>query len=223
MKSYLCMKSIWSKVKSAACRSFWGALLLAGQSLFATAGYYVNDAIVQAPPMVPPQIDATNFINHNVFIINFTNGEPTFYGANLPPYQMANTINYTNSSGAQMSFNSGWDAEAFFPQAGQLKRASSFFNAGTIDVGTITTSNLFTINNFFFGSFSGAKLLISATNVANPGTINMGFESLLSIKGGSVDLSRSTVTKARVSISLTGRSSLIPAFWTGTGGSEQTS
>ena len=48
-----------------------------------TAGLYVNDSIMVAPPAIAPNVDATNFVNHNVFVINFTNIEPPWYTFDL--------------------------------------------------------------------------------------------------------------------------------------------
>ena len=50
--------------------------LLAGLTVLqahAAAEFYVNDGVVLCPPQIPPQVDATNFVNNNYFDINYTN------------------------------------------------------------------------------------------------------------------------------------------------------
>ena len=37
------------------------------------APLYENWGLVECPPDIPPTIDASNFVNHSQFIINFTN------------------------------------------------------------------------------------------------------------------------------------------------------
>lgn len=179
------------------------ALASSGSAFGQAATFYENNGVLVAPPAIPPNIDAVNFVNRGTFVINFTNVSfpITAPPAGLPPYETQNTVNYTNAAGHLMSANLGFRLETYDSNTHLRRRAGSFFNAGTINVGTIDTTNFlvgreayFDSSNFFFlGTIAGAKLQVNATNIASPGTINMGFESLLSFKGRSIDLTRSTI------------------------------
>jgi len=46
-------------------------LTLAAGPLQAASDFYVNNSVVLCPPEIPPQVDATNFVNNNYFSINF--------------------------------------------------------------------------------------------------------------------------------------------------------
>ncbi len=171
-------------------------LLSALSVLGDTSAVYENFGLVQAPPDIPPQIDASNFINHAQFIINFTN-----FSLNLPltipPYETQDTRNYTNDFGADMECNTGFRFDLYSSDTSQRTRASTVFNNGTVDCGTLGTSNFVVFNNFLFGSVlgtgSGIKCLIDSTNFFNPGTINIGFDGLLKVTAEKVDVSRGTL------------------------------
>src|SRR5580765_7929925 len=100
-----------------------------------------------------------------------------------------------------MSCNTGFRFETYNSSTSQRQRASSFYNVGVMNTGTADTTPYF-VNRFgnfggllveFIGTIAGSKTIINATNVVMPGTNNMGFESLLTIKGDSVNLSRTTI------------------------------
>jgi hypothetical protein len=172
------------------------ALVLGPAALSQTSALYENWGVVQCPPEVPPMIDASNFVNHASFLINFTNGNLLTLPVTTKPFETTSTLNYTNDFGALMSCNAGFRMETF-PQSGARQRASSLYNNGTIDCGTVGTSNLIIIGGFLFnlvGSGAGVKCQVDATNIYNPGTINMGFDSLLSLKAENLDLSHGTLT-----------------------------
>lgn len=138
----------------------WLVVALPGLSR-AAAVVYTNDAIVQCPPQIAPQIVATNFVNVSYFSIN----------SNFEPYETTETVNYTNVG--QMLSGVGFRFETSPAGAGVRRRAGTLFNNGTIDC--------------------GSKLLASATNILHSGVIDMGYESLLSLKGHKIDLNRGTV------------------------------
>jgi len=167
------------------------ALALGGSASSQTADFYMNDGIVNCPPQVPPQIDATNFVNNNFFSINFTN-----FTENSQQYQTASTRNFTNNG--LMIGNSGYQFDTGPTGAGQRRMAANFVNRGLISVGSGANPNVFF--NFFFGfgfGFGGSfspKLLISATNVVNPGTNVVGVDGLFRLAGKTVDLNRGTIT-----------------------------
>src|SRR5258707_3844948 len=164
-------------------------------------GFYENDALVQAPPDIIPNVDATNFVNRAHFILTFTNQIPFDPPPQLPyPFETQDTINYSNVGvSAFLSCNTGFRFETFNPLVGQRQPAGSVFNDGIIHCGTIDTSNTFSFFSFgssifFFGTVSGAKFIASATNIVNHGEIDMGFDSLLSLKGDSIDMERGVLT-----------------------------
>lgn len=169
------------------------ALTLVSKALSQT---YENWTVVQCPPEVPPNIVATTFINHTEFLINFTNYNMGALPVTTPPYRgWSETLDFTNDFGATMSCNTGFDIQTY-PLSGSGRRASSLYNNGTIDCGTLGTSNVFVIGGFLYnlvGSGEGVKCKVNATNIVNPGTINMGYNSLLTLKGERIDLTRGTL------------------------------
>src|ERR1039457_2267422 len=172
------------------------ALVLGPAALGRTPAFYENYGVVQCPPEIPPTIDASNFINHAEFFVNFTNGNLLTLPVATPPYETSSTLNYTNDFGAVMSCNTGFRMETYSLQSGQRQRASSLYNNGTIDCGTLGTSNVIFIGGFLFNLFgtgSGVKCLVNASNIYSPGTINIGFDSLLSLRAESIDLTHGTL------------------------------
>src|SRR5947207_9130419 len=94
---------------------------------------YENAGFISAPPDLPPNIDAFNFVNNGTFIINLTNQLWLLPPFQSPlPFEMQNVHNYTNSAGMFMSFNTGLRVDTFDPTVGVRKPASTFHNEGTI-------------------------------------------------------------------------------------------
>src|SRR3954454_12794164 len=184
MRSNL-MKLLLPGVKSRSCgfkRRMPALLLVLLATLLNHAAHaqiltYENDGIVNAPPDIPPNIDAINFVNANQgqFIINFTNdllpGE--FYGFGMDPYTWQNTQTYSNLFGALMACNTGFRFDTFDPVQGRTRAANTFFNAGTIECGTPDTLSFFELdsafhsNTTYFVDFSleGAICTINAKNI----------------------------------------------------------
>lgn len=139
-----------------------------------TAAFYINDGVVTSPP----QIDATNFVNNGTFNI-FTSA----------PFDTSNTRNFTNRN--LMNGSPGFRFDTFLGGVGgngSRQMAANFVNSGSISAGGI--SGFFT-NNFFF--FGGAKLLVSATNIINPGSLTIETDGLLRLTGKNVDLTRASI------------------------------
>jgi hypothetical protein len=154
-----------------------------------TATFYVNDGSVNCPPEIPPQIDALNFVNNNFFSINFTN-----LATLTQLYETANTLNFTNRG--TMIGNNGFRFDTAPTESGLRRMANSFYNPGTITVGSINNTNAFGALFFgFFGlNFGLPQLVISATNVIDPGTNIVGENGLFQVTGRQVDLSRGVIT-----------------------------
>jgi hypothetical protein len=153
---------------------------------------YTNNAVISFPgtEQYPPQIDATNFVNNGSFTINFQT--LTF---NNQLFETSDTLNYINSS--SMSCNTGFNFDNQSSSSGMRSMAASFNNTGTItcnSFGGIDFNNIFDILNseeliFGFGQFNAW-----ATNIVNPGAVDVGPDGLMQFSGVNVDLSRSTLT-----------------------------
>jgi hypothetical protein len=153
--------------------------------------FYVNDAVVQAPPQIPPQVDAINFVNNSYFSITFTNldysGDTLSYNAVL--FQPVDCLNFTNFS--YMSVNAGINFLTVPSGAGQERMAANFFNPGVIYVGSDTNLVIVGPNALFYPGLP--QLRVQATNIFNPGAIVVGYDGLCSFNGQTVDLSRGSL------------------------------
>ena len=155
----------------------------------AASDFYVNDSFINCPPQIPPQVDATNFVNNNYFSINFTNL------LSVQPYRMANTLNYTNNG--YMVGNYGFQFDTGPSGSGTRRMANNFKNAGTITVASASNTNTFF--GFFFNTFfqltASPKLMISATNVSLRSSTNtVGLNGLMTVTGKNVDLNRANIS-----------------------------
>ena len=149
-----------------------------------TDPYYINNLkLVFNPPDAPPMIDATNFINNVAFIDN------TFNSLFVAPFEMANTVYYTNFG--VLGALQGFRFDTFNTETALYTRAGTLHNAGgaVINCGGTNDGSYFTTNASFFLSIDGALCLASATNIINRGTIEMGPNGLLSLQGQNVSLS----------------------------------
>ena len=168
------------------CKFPLGCLLLslASANVHATSDFYVNDGVVLCPPQIPPQVDATNFVNNNFFNINFTNFVQQ-------QYQTAGTWNYTNNG--VMIANGGFRFDTAPTGSGTRRMAASFVNNGTISAGSaVNNTNLFA--GLFFFTAGLPKLQISATNVSLRSSTNIvGADGLFSLAGKNVDLNRAHI------------------------------
>ncbi len=168
-------------------------LLVASAAWAQPMTYYVNDGVVQCPPDIPPQIDALNFINNNSFTIIDTN----ILIPNSRLYDTSDTINFTNSASAVMVGDPGFQFDTAPSGSGLRQRAGAIYNAGRITVGTGTNTVIGFIvtgtgtNVPIFASLP--KLICNATNIINPGVINLGFESLCSLSAENINMNRGTL------------------------------
>jgi hypothetical protein len=156
-------------------------LLVAPLARAGTAPYYINDSLFLSPPKTPPVVDATNFVNNNRFILEDT----SLLFPYITPFSTYNTLNFTNRS--VLTCVSGFNFSTV-PTYDLPRAARSFYNSGSINAATNGGSF------FFSGLFSEAiSVLIWATNVANPGSINLGYNTLLNVTGNQVDLNRAAL------------------------------
>lgn len=146
---------------------------------------YQNDAVVNYPGNVanPPVIDATNFVNTGTFIINFTAG----FGLNAPFYETLDTQNYLNTGPGLMMGNTGFIFDNQNGDTQSRSRSASFLNQGTISCGsTNNTGDPFLGFLTLIGYYP--QCLVNATNISNPGKIEVGSNGKIQFAGSSVDL-----------------------------------
>jgi hypothetical protein len=149
------------------------------------------------PGNPPPIIDATNFDIENQFTINFTATVP-----NPETFETWNTINYTNNglmvANAPLSINGvflsiapgcGFLFDTQTTNVNDHQMAGTFYNPGSIRVNSIIDNSNDVTALLTIGEFDAW-----ATNIVNPGTIDLGPESLLQLTGQIVKLARSQLT-----------------------------
>ncbi len=151
-------------------------------------GYTNNDVLSLT---VPPQIDAWNFVNNGSFAINqfvspttvgIIGGFGGFTGGFSLPYETASTTNYLNAG--VLDSSTGFRFDYFNRQTQQRQMAASVVNASSGVINCGTSTNLFALS-----LQNGSVFSVSATNIVNRGTINLGPDSLLSLQGQNIDLS----------------------------------
>jgi hypothetical protein len=162
------------------------SLAMARAALAADASY-INNAVINYPLNVnyPPDIDATNFINNNQFIINFT-----VLSLVQPFYETSDTVNFTNRG--LMMANTGFQFDTQLAANNEIVNrvmAGSFYNSGTISCGSV---NDLTATVFFGAPYD--QCLVSATNVVNPGVLDVGQDGLIQFTGQNMDLTRGRFT-----------------------------
>jgi len=166
---------------------------------------YENDAVLNftVPPGLLPAVDATNFLNNNWFQVAFTSTKGGLNG-NAELYETEDTVNYTNigtmvatssiltnGSSLILSFNPGcgFNFDTYNTDSGLEQMAGSFYNPGSIRA----NSQIDLAQQFLLVSTVG-KCLVNATNIIiNPGTIELGLDSLIQLTGQNVDLTRGTL------------------------------
>jgi hypothetical protein len=143
------------------------------------------------PDNPPPTIDATNFDNEGVFTVTFG-----VYNFNVEYYEPWNVRNYTNNGfmlvdDMYATVNPGFQFDTQTANGHQM--ANSFYNAGTISCGDTKNSA------FLYGA---GQLIVSATNITNPGQVEIGPNGFMLFTGGNVDLSYGTVAMNGFDISI---------------------
>jgi len=171
----------WRRGKSLC---FWlPAGLLLARAVSGADALYQNDGVITFPGTVsfPPQIDATNFVNNDIFTINGI-------GA---PYETSDTLNYTNNGWMSSDVGFWFDTQT----TGMIPRqmAGNFVNLSAHEVDC------------------GYDFLVWATNIVSPGTLNVpgimtvinyrnqnspvfGLVASVQFTGQNVDLTRGVVT-----------------------------
>jgi hypothetical protein len=159
---------------------------LSAISIFAaTTPVYINNSPLLAPPALPPQIDATAFVNRSTFDINsffggfiFVVGDTAFAtGSNIDPFEMMNTRFVTNAPGAVMSGSPGFRFEYFSASNNARLAQTAWENRGFIQADPL--------------------LRVMSTNILNRGALEVTDLGLIRLQGTNVDVSRSTLLAGR--------------------------
>lgn len=157
---------------------------------------YDNENNFDPAPQDIPNIDALAFLNNNTFTIDFASS------SHLQLFETEDTLNYTNNG--LMIGNNGFLFDTLTLSNGLHSMASTFNNAGTIRVGSA-------IDGLFPVDAQPPELIVSATNIVNPGTVVVGqtvvitsesgtaitaeeANGLMQFNGQNVDLSRSSLS-----------------------------
>jgi hypothetical protein len=164
--------------------------LLLAPSALATIPLYQNDAALHyaVPGNPPPNIDATNFVNNNSFSVDLDYINVGLVTVDY--YEPWNVRNYTNNGFMSVTTD---DPLIFYPTPG--------FYAGIVPTFQFDTQTTGSVPHLMANSFnnsgeidSGGQLIVSATNILDPGIIVMGPNSVMRFTGGNVDLTRMLTT-----------------------------
>ena len=184
------------------------------QTALATDPIYQNGDNLQylVPSSPPPTIDAAAFYNYGTFEVGFQAYTPTpelFETHNTVNYTntgylVANSPNYTNGAFiylGQASFGSGFNFDTLTTNQIPRKMAGTFYNPGFIRCDSVQDgNNIYTINfgaglvfHFYLVTSLG-QCKVSATNVINSGSIDVGTGGLIQLGGKTVDLTGGQLT-----------------------------
>ena len=157
--------------------------LVSSRVALAADSVYVNNAVINYPLNVniPPVIDATNFINNSQFIINFQ----LLVSLTQPFYETSDTLNYTNYG--LMVADTGFQFDNQSSATGLRTMAGTFYNPGTVGCGSLI------YDTTAFGS-PYDQCFVNATNIVNPGLLDVGADGLIQLTGQHVDLTRGQLT-----------------------------
>jgi hypothetical protein len=204
------MNTLFSAVRVVArCRLFAAlAGLFVAPAVWATIPLYYNDGpviytIPGTPP--PPQIDARAFFNDGggTFTINYATYHP-----GTPFYEMMNTLFYTNTGTMivngpittngldilnldALSFGCGFKFDQ--QTSSQNLWSGTFYNSGNVRcVSSVDGNDIFSlgllVGTELYSLQSFGECLIAATNIINPGVIDVSEDGLIQMAGNMVDL-----------------------------------
>lgn len=154
---------------------------------------YENDGVVNTPIT----IDAITFVNNGLFEIpvtgfvvgtNFSLLDIILINTTTATYDFSDVVNYTNRG--TMACDTGFNFDTAPSDAGVRHRAANFVNANPGQIFCGTLNGPFNTNFVFIVA---PKLNISASNVVNSGFLDVGVNGLLTLGGGSVNLTRGTL------------------------------
>lgn len=181
----------------------WLFLPLAGEAQFipeydnTTPNYY---STLTEP--FPPNITASAFYNDAVFSVSYDTANNT---KTLWLYKSADTLFYTNDVYGYIAINNpdlyavnvGMDFDLFTNTADYM--AGTFVNLGTIHCDSVLDSNeVVIVNGNLYPLANYGVCLVSATNIIDSGTIEVGDNGLISLTGENVDLTHSILNVENV-------------------------
>ena len=148
----------------------------------------VYNYTIASPGNPPPVFDATNFIINGSFTVN---SEALTINTEL--YEPLDVVNYVISG--TMTNNTGFKFDSLTNGAAPgHAMAGSFYNGGEISCASFTdTSVAFFTDNLLLGLYAG-EFIASATNIVNPGAVDVGTGGLMQFTGQNMDLSQGTFT-----------------------------
>lgn len=160
--------------------------------------YYVSSGPSTGP--FPPAIFATNFDNEALFSINYS----TYTSKPKETFEPTYVLNYTNGENGVMTVNnpinlnevilSLYSVGFQFDQgsATEQAEAGTFFNQGTIRCdSTIDGNNIYTLDGLeVYALLGSGQCAVNATNIINPGNIDVSVNGSITLTGQNVDLSR---------------------------------
>ena len=126
--------------------------------------------LAQTLPAAPLNFYINNDVVNNAPNIDATNFINNNFFSAGSLYETTDTLNYTNND--TMSGGIGFRFDTFSGSTRSM--ASSFYNPGSITV--------------------GSQLIVTATNLVSPGTMDVGANGLLQLTGQNVDLTRGMFT-----------------------------
>lgn len=151
---------------------------------------YVNNAIVAYPGTLtaPPEIDAVTFVNNSVFAINFSEMDIALYFETGLPlyYETSDTLNFTNNyvmesdTGYQFDNQSSSDMGLRTPAA-NFDNSGSITNGSVADLGDVISGLLIDLGSY-------PACIVNATNIVNPGVVDVGNGGLIQFTGQNIDL-----------------------------------
>ena len=160
--------------------------------------YYVSSGPSTGP--YPPAILATNFDNEALFSINYS----TYTSKPNEIFEPTYVLNYTNGANGVMTVNNPINLNqvilslysvAFQFDEGSLTEqaeAGTFYNQGTIRCdSTIDGNNIYSFDGLQIYELLGSgQCAVNATNIINPGNIDVSVNGSITLTGQNVDLSR---------------------------------
>jgi len=150
---------------------------------------------------VLPNIQATNFDNEALFSINYST---PYTSKPVQTFEPNYVLNYTNGENGVMTINNPVDINSLilnvysvtfqFDQGQNTDGApaGSFFNQGTIRCdSSIDGNNIFSLDGLLIYDVLGSgQCVVSATNIINPGNIDVSVNGSIKLSGQNLDLSR---------------------------------
>ena len=171
--------------------SVWcaGVLMLLGLTprVLAAQPIYQNTSFSQffylpQPGQLPlPVIDATAFDNENEFDLFYNS---TTLGFQL--FETHDTLFYTNNGTMSANENEvgcGFNFDYFQVSSSKHLAADTFYNGGFIYCDSVNFPSP------FFNFFGTGQCVVWATNIFNPGIIDVAFDGLIKFTGSGLDLS----------------------------------